>query len=82
MATSSATRNRGTEGVVLTERETEVLTLLMEGKSSKEVAQSLFVSRRTIDFHLAKIYDKLNVCNRVQAIRRAAELGLLSTSMS
>ncbi len=65
------------EPIKLTKREVEVLTLVIEGKSSKEVADLLFVSKRTVDFHLANIYDKLQVTNRVQAFRRAARLGLI-----
>ncbi len=65
------------EAIKLTKREIEVLTLVIEGKSSKEVADMLFVSKRTVDFHLANIYDKLQVSNRVQAFRRAARLGLI-----
>ena len=64
--------------VKLTRREGEVLTLVIEGKSSKEVADQLFVSKRTVDFHLANIYDKLNVTNRVQAFREATRRGLIS----
>ena len=76
---SMATYERRTEeeAVKLTKREIEVLTLVIEGKSSKEVADVLFVSKRTVDFHLANIYDKLQVSNRVQAFRRAARLGLI-----
>lgn len=66
------------EPIKLTKREIEVLTLVIEGKSSKEVADLLYVSKRTVDFHLANIYDKLSVTNRVQAFRRAAKLGLIS----
>lgn len=65
------------EPIKLTKREIEVLTLVIEGRSSKDVADMLFVSKRTVDFHLANIYDKLNVTNRVQAFRRAARLGLI-----
>lgn len=65
------------EAVKLTKREIEVLSLVIEGKSSKEVADMLYVSKRTVDFHLANIYDKLQVSNRVQAFRRAARLGLI-----
>jgi ATP/maltotriose-dependent transcriptional regulator MalT len=61
----------------LTRRELEVLTLVIEGKSSKVVADELYVSKRTVDFHLANIYEKLQVSNRVQAFRRATSLGLL-----
>lgn len=65
------------EPIKLTKRELEVLSLVIEGKSSKEVADMLFVSKRTVDFHLANIYDKLQVTNRVQAFRRATHLGLI-----
>lgn len=61
----------------LTKREIEVLSLVIEGKSSKEVAEELYVSKRTVDFHLANIYEKLQVSNRVQAYRRATSLGLI-----
>jgi ATP/maltotriose-dependent transcriptional regulator MalT len=63
--------------VRLTKRELEVLTLVIEGRSSKDVADALYVSKRTVDFHLANIYDKLQVSNRVQAFRRATRLGLI-----
>jgi len=63
--------------VRLTKREIEVLSLVLEGKSSREVANSLYCSKRTVDFHLARIYEKLQVSNRVQAMRRAALLGLV-----
>jgi DNA-binding CsgD family transcriptional regulator len=61
----------------LTKRELEVLSLVIEGRSSRDVADALYVSKRTVDFHLANIYDKLQVSNRVQAFRRAARLGLI-----
>lgn len=61
----------------LTNREIEVLNLLIEGRSSQELAESLFCSKRTIDFHLANLYHKLGVSNRVQAVRRAMVLGLI-----
>jgi DNA-binding CsgD family transcriptional regulator len=66
-----------TQNIKLTKREVEVLTLVIEGKSSKEVADQLFVSKRTVDFHLANIYEKLRVTNRVQAFREATRLGLI-----
>jgi DNA-binding NarL/FixJ family response regulator len=63
--------------VRLTRRQVEVLSLIAEGYSSKEAAEKLVVSKRTIDFHLAKIYDKLAVHNRTSAIRKAREYGLI-----
>jgi DNA-binding CsgD family transcriptional regulator len=64
--------------VRLTKREVEVLSLVIEGKSSKEVADELYVSKRTVDFHLANIYSKLRVTNRLQAFREATRRGLLT----
>lgn len=64
--------------VRLTKRESEVLGLVIEGKSNKEVATELYCSKRTVDFHLARIYEKLQVNNRIQAVRRATSLGLIS----
>jgi len=67
------------EYVILSVREMEILNLILEGKSSKEVAYHLFLSRRTIDSHLSKIYRKLDVTNRIQAILKATELGIISS---
>ena len=69
-----ATTNRR---VKLTKRELEVLSLINEGLRSKDVAGELFISKRTVDFHLGSIYIKLSVSNRVKAIRRAIRLGFM-----
>jgi DNA-binding CsgD family transcriptional regulator len=61
----------------LTPAEIKVLSLIAEGMTSKEVAEKLFLSKRTIDFHLANIYDKLQVNNRIQALREAGRYGLI-----
>lgn len=68
--------------VRLTKREHEILTLVLEGKTSKDVADALYLSKRTVDFHLVNIFDKLQVSNRVQALRRAALLGLVSIQVA
>lgn len=62
----------------MTDREIEVLRLILEGRSNKETAATLCCSKRTVDFHLARIYQKLDVTNRVQAMRRVADMGLIS----
>ncbi|MCW3060643.1 MAG: ATP-dependent transcriptional regulator, MalT-like, LuxR family [Capsulimonas sp.] len=62
----------------LTKRELEILTHVMQGKQSREVADILFLSKRTVDFHLSNIYTKLDVTNRVQAFHKASKLGLLA----
>jgi LuxR family maltose regulon positive regulatory protein len=61
----------------LTKRESEILYLAGEGMSAQQIADLLFCSRRTVEFHLSNLYSKLNVSNRVQALRRAGALGLL-----
>ncbi len=66
--------------VSLTKRELEILRLVEAGKTSQEAATELSCSKRTVDYHLAKIYEKLQVSNRMQALRKAAALGLLSSA--
>jgi LuxR family transcriptional regulator len=62
----------------LTDREREILRLIFDGKSSSEVAGIMSVSKRTVDFHLARAYVKLGVSNRFQAFKRAVDLGIIS----
>jgi ATP/maltotriose-dependent transcriptional regulator MalT len=66
------------ESVKLTQRETEILTLILEGLFSQEVADRLCVQKCTVDFHLMNIYEKLGVSNRLHAIHRASQLGLIA----
>lgn len=61
----------------LTEREREVLRLLSEGISNKEIASRMVVAPSTIKQHLKSIYSKLDVHNRTQAVARGRELDLL-----
>jgi len=63
----------------LSAREREVLKLLPQGLTSKEMALSLFLTEATIKTHLASIYRKLQVGNRVQAIAVALESGLIKS---
>jgi len=63
----------------LTEREREILRLIFDGKCSNEVAGILCVSKRTVDFHLARAYVKLGVSNRFQAYKRALQLGIIES---
>lgn len=62
----------------LTAREQEVLRLLARGLRNKEIAARLFVSERTVNFHLANIYQKLNVSGRTEALSKALEQGLIT----
>lgn len=62
---------------VLTSREREVLVLLAEGRTNREIASSLSVTLATVKSHLVRIYAKLEASNRNEALGRAVALGLL-----
>ncbi|HEX3053493.1 MAG TPA: protein kinase [Aggregatilineaceae bacterium] len=70
---------RSTENIVeqLTLREQEILAMIVNGCSNKEIAQHLFVTIATIKWHIRQVYQKLHVRSRVQAIVRARELNLI-----
>jgi len=63
---------------VLTDRERAVLRELAAGSSNRQIADALDIGEATVKTHLHHIYGKLEVANRVQAIGRARELGLLA----
>ena len=62
----------------LSQREKEMLQLLANGVSNKEIGNRLFVSENTVKFHLKNIYSKLGVGSRLQAINAARALKLVS----
>ena len=61
----------------LSQRELEVLQLLAQGLSNREIGERLFLALDTVKGHNRKIFDKLQVQNRTEAAARARELGLL-----
>jgi LuxR family maltose regulon positive regulatory protein len=61
----------------LTERELEVLQLVAAGASNKDIAGQLFIAVTTVKKHVGNILVKLDTTNRVEAIARARDLGLL-----
>ncbi len=65
---------------LLTQREQEVLQLIMDGHANKEIAQRLTVTLSTVKWYVNQIYTKLGVRSRVQAMVRARELNLLAKS--
>jgi DNA-binding CsgD family transcriptional regulator len=70
--------HRARESLGISERELEVLQLLAAGQSNKEIANQLGVSPNTVKTHVAKLYGKLDVARRTEAIRKARELGMLA----
>lgn len=61
----------------LTPREMEILRLVAAGRTDREIADTLFLSRRTVNAHVAHILTKLGVPSRRDAVLRGRELGLL-----
>lgn len=61
----------------LTERECEILGALASGRSNKELARDLGISPNTVKTHVARVYEKLEVQRRVQAIEKARLLALI-----
>jgi ATP/maltotriose-dependent transcriptional regulator MalT len=61
----------------LTTREHEVLALVADGLSNREVAHALAISEHTVKFHLASIFGKLGVSTRTEAAQRGVRLGVI-----
>lgn len=74
----TASRNdKALQTLGISEREHEVLCLLAQGLSNREIADSLHVSPNTVKTHLAHLYDKLGVSRRTQAIHKSRALRLI-----
>ncbi len=79
---AGAMRRRMTPaGPQLTQRESEVLSLLARGFSVSAIARSIFVSDSTAKTHISKIYEKLGASNRADAIMKAVRSGLLADDL-
>lgn len=61
----------------LTQREQEILSLVAQGLSNREIAEQLCVSRYTVESHIKHIYRKLSVSKRTKAVSTARHLGIL-----
>ena len=65
------------ENLAISKRELEVLQLMANGLSNKEIADKLFVSLNTIKTHSSKVYEKLEVKRRTQAVEKAKKYGII-----
>ncbi|HKR21853.1 MAG TPA: response regulator transcription factor, partial [Pyrinomonadaceae bacterium] len=61
----------------ITKRELEILELIAQGMSNREIAEKLFVSENTVKTHSSRLFDKLSAKRRTQAVQIAKEMGLL-----
>jgi DNA-binding CsgD family transcriptional regulator len=65
------------EELEITPRELEILQLIAQGLSNREIAERLFVSENTVKTHSSRLFDKLNARRRTQAVQLGKELGLI-----
>ena len=65
------------EALGITPRELEILTLIAEGLSNKEIAARVFVSENTVKTHSSRVFDKLGARRRTQAVQLGKELRLI-----
>jgi DNA-binding CsgD family transcriptional regulator len=65
------------EDLGITRREMEILALVAQGMSNREIAVKLFVSENTVKTHCSRAFDKLGARRRTQAVQLGKELGLL-----
>jgi DNA-binding CsgD family transcriptional regulator len=61
----------------LTQKETECLSWCKEGKTNWEIGEILSISEKTVEFHLSNTIRKLGVSNRITAVVKALQLGLI-----
>ena len=61
----------------ITARELEILEHIASGKSTREIAEALFVSENTVKTHARRVFDKLNARRRTQAVHEGKRLGLI-----
>jgi two-component system, NarL family, response regulator LiaR len=65
----------------ISKRELDVLILMGQGHSNQQIADELFVSTNTVKTHTSRLFGKLEVKNRTQAIIKAQEIGLFNTDI-
>ena len=71
-------RNEGSlRELTITRRELEILELIVNGMSNREIAEKLFVSENTVKTHSSRLFDKIGAKRRTQAVQLGKELGLI-----
>lgn len=65
------------KGPQLTEQEKQVLRLAAQGSTNKQIAHTLSIAERTVEYHLGEIFKRLGVASRTAAVVLAQKLGIL-----
>jgi DNA-binding NarL/FixJ family response regulator len=73
-----AAASAAAEHSTLTERETEILSLVASGATNAEIARKLWITQQTVKFHVSNVYRKLDVANRTEACHYAHVNGLVA----
>ena len=68
-------------GIALTNRQRQVLALIAQGRSNKEIARTLGLTERTVKFHVAGIFERLSAASRTQALAKAFALGIVEPEL-
>lgn len=76
---NSSSKNKSGKQQTITKREREVLKLIVDGLTSKEIAQKLYISPRTVDTHRANLMEKLELNNIAELVRYALKHELVSS---
>lgn len=66
----------------LTKRERQILSILATGETSAEIGAKLFISKRTVEYHLSNIMRKLNLRNQKEVVRYCIEMGIIKSDIS
>jgi two-component system, NarL family, response regulator LiaR len=77
VGTPFALNEKRKQELAITKRELEILGLIADGLSNREIAERLFVSENTVKTHSSRLFDKLSARRRTQAVQRGKELGLI-----
>lgn len=65
----------------LTKRERQILPLIASGETSLEIGEKLFISKRTVEYHLSNIMRKLNLRNQKEVVRYCIEMGITPSTL-
>jgi len=75
--TAGSAKEKSLEGISIDEKEQMILQEVARGKGNREIAEILLMSQRTVEYNLTRIFGKLNVRSRAEAIIEAKRLGLI-----